>query len=266
MSSDYDLSLLTERELSEIIDAALEECQITDIESSDCDEIDKDYFLDITNEIFETMPAPQKSLLLEEVGSDEEMDDEEFMKRLFESLGNDSLLDIRDFDKDYFLAVSNEIYGTMSASQKSLLLGEDSVCGEEFIDDPDIAEKLLEAIDDDGWLKIHTVDKEYFLEVANEIYKSLSTAQKLSLLGETISTEQDYGDAEIAEMMLAPIDDQDFIAVPSPSSSISSITTTARTPFLGFRTPPPLDPVSSFDDLDLDASILNSSGSDLSFY
>ena len=78
-----------------------------------------------------------------------------------------------------------------------------------LIDDQDIAEQVLEAIDDDGWLKIHMFDKEYFLEVANEIYKSLSTAQKLSLLGETISTEQDYGDAEIAEMMLAPIDDQD---------------------------------------------------------
>lgn len=264
MSSDFDLPVITEREISKIVDATLEQYQTTDIENSECNEFDEDYFVDITNGIFETMPTPQKSLLLEEVGSDEEMDDDEFMKRLLEALNDDHLLDIPDFDKDYFLEVSNEIYETMSTSQKSLLLGEGSVCSEELIDDQDIAEQLLEAIDDDGWLKIHMFDKEYFLEVANEIYKTLSTPQKLSLLGGTISTEQDYEDSDIVEMMLAPIDDQDFIAVASPSSSISSITT-ARPP-LGFRTPPPLDPVSSFDDLDLDTSIVNSSASDLSFY
>ena len=264
MSSDFYLPVITEREISKIVDATLEQYRTTDIENSECDEFDEDYFVDIANGIFETLPTPQKSLLREEVDSDEEMDDDEFMKRLLKALDDDDLLDIPDFDKDYFLEVSNEIYETMSTSQKSLLLGEDSVCSEELIDDPDIAEQLLEAIDDDGWLKIHTFDKDYFLEVANEIYKTLATPQKLSLLGGTISTEQDYNDTDITEMILAPIDDQDFIAEASPSSSISSITT-ARTP-LGFRTPPPLDPVSSFDDLDLDTSIVNSSGSDLSFY
>ena len=223
-------------------------------------EIDEDYFLDMTNEIFETIPAPQKSLILEETSIDEEINDDEFVKRLLEAINDDTLLDIRHIDKDYFLEVSNKIYESMATSQKSLLLlllAEGSESCEQSINDKDLAEMLLEAIDEDGWLKIHTVDKEHFLEVAEEVYETLSEAQKLFLLGGPISFAQDYNDSRFVEMILVAIDDQHGIdAVPSPTSSTTSSISSM------FRTPPPLDPVSSLDDLD--TIMLNSSGSDLS--
>ncbi len=224
----------------------------------ECHEIDEDSFLNIANGIFETISTPQKSLILEEISADEEMDDDEFVKRLIQAIDDDDLLDIRDVDKEYFLEVSNKIYESMSTSQKSLLLEENSDSCEGFIDDTDLVEKLLEAIDEDEWLKIHTVDKEHFLEIAEEIYQTLPEAQKLFLLGGPTSFEEGYNDSQFVEMILAAIDNQHGInAVSSPTSSTTSSITSSM-----FRTPPPLDPVSSFDDID--SIMLNSSGSDLS--
>ena len=252
ISSQYDLRPVT--------DAELEHYLTSEMDHYEYQEIDEDYFLDMTNEIFETIPAPQKSLILEETSIDEEINDDEFVKRLLEAINDDTLLDIRHIDKDYFLEVSNKIYESMATSQKSLLLlllAEGSESCEQSINDKDLAEMLLEAIDEDGWLKIHTVDKEHFLEVAEEVYETLSEAQKLFLLGGPISFAQDYNDSRFVEMILVAIDDQHGIdAVPSPTSSTTSSISSM------FRTPPPLDPVSSLDDLD--TIMLNSSGSDLS--